>query len=298
VDYRESPRSRISSLALVALMGAGFTIDALLGHAVDHVWGWLGALALLLAVDALAIHAANSTRSITLDASTLTVGEDTLARADIVAVPETVDPSWPVMGMRLVNTLPRGVAGLALRLSDGSGAVVPTKRPERLAAALKLGVEVPTVRPADEADLPLLHEIGDRADAVFRVAGYALPAVNLPARPTVAVFVVGSPPVGFVQVGEADGNAHIDEVSVLPGQMRRGIGTQLVLAACGWAATNGYEAVTLTTFADVPWNGPFYARLGFVEIDDIGPDVAERREAERAAGLDEVGRRIVMRREL
>ena len=38
---------------------------------------------------------------------------------------------------------------------------------------------------------------------------------------------------------------------------------KLVLQVCDWAAGNGYASVTLTTFRDVPWNMPFYERLGF-----------------------------------
>jgi GNAT superfamily N-acetyltransferase len=133
---------------------------------------------------------------------------------------------------------------------------------------------------------------------VFRVAGYDLPEVQLPERPLVAVFVVGAPPVGFAQVGEADGNAHLEELAVLPGHMRQGLGTRLVEEACAWAAEHGYPAITLTTYADVPWNAPYYERLGFAVVDDFGPDVRERRDHEAAVGLDTVGPRVVMRRPL
>jgi len=58
-------------------------------------------------------------------------------------------------------------------------------------------------------------------------------------------------------------------------------------------------AITLTTFADVAWNGPFYAARGFtIVVDDPGPGVAALRERERAAGLDAVGERVLMRRDL
>jgi hypothetical protein len=48
----------------------------------------------------------------------------------------------------------------------------------------------------------------------------------------------------------------------------------------------------------VPWNGPYYAARGFVEVDDVTPGVVALREREQRLGLDEVGRRIVMRRDL
>jgi predicted N-acetyltransferase YhbS len=80
--------------------------------------------------------------------------------------------------------------------------------------------------------------------------------------------------------------------------MRRGVGTQLVEHVCDWARTQGYPAVTLCTFRDVAWNGPFYSRLGFEVVTEPGPDVAALREQERGLGLDDVGVRVVMRREL
>ena len=48
-----------------------------------------------------------------------------------------------------------------------------------------------------------------------------------------------------------------------PDHGRQGLGARLVVAACRWAARQGYEGVTLTTFRDVAWNQPFYTRLGF-----------------------------------
>ena len=57
-----------------------------------------------------------------------------------------------------------------------------------------------------------------------------------------------------------------------------------------------YSAITLTTYADVPWNAPFYAGRGLVEIAELTPELAELRDWERTVGLDELGPRIVMRR--
>ena len=59
--------------------------------------------------------------------------------------------------------------------------------------------------------------------------------------------------------------------------MATGIGAGLV-RACGIDAANaGCECLTLTTFADVEWNAPFYARLGFERIEDLAawPRLAE-----------------------
>ena len=80
--------------------------------------------------------------------------------------------------------------------------------------------------------------------------------------------------------------------------MHRGIGSALLEAGCAWAREHGYPAMTLTTFADVAWNAPYYAQRGFAETTDIGPELAELCDWENDLGLNQIGRRIVMRRDL
>jgi hypothetical protein len=48
----------------------------------------------------------------------------------------------------------------------------------------------------------------------------------------------------------------------------------------------------------VPWNGPMYARRGWVEVVDPSPALRALRAQEVERGLDEVGRRNVMRRDV
>jgi GNAT superfamily N-acetyltransferase len=104
--------------------------------------------------------------------------------------------------------------------------------------------------------------------------------------------------VGFahVEVIERDG-AHLEEIDVDPRHGRRGLGTQLVRYVCDWAAATGYAFVTLTTFRDVPWNMPFYARLGFeiVPRAQLSPALCAIVQDETRRGLDPK-RRVVMRR--
>jgi hypothetical protein len=56
----------------------------------------------------------------------------------------------------------------------------------------------------------------------------------------------------------------------------------------------GFDRMSLTTYRDVPFNGPFYARLGFVEADRLEPFLLRQREHERSLGLDRHGPRVVM----
>ncbi len=73
-------------------------------------------------------------------------------------------------------------------------------------------------------------------------------------------------PVGHCFVRMIGGSPHIEEVSVHPDHGRRGLGRRLVETALAWARTAGHLRITLTTFRELPWNGPFYAPLGFTEV--------------------------------
>ncbi|WP_370039331.1 GNAT family N-acetyltransferase, partial [Nocardioides sp.] len=93
--------------------------------------------------------------------------------------------------------------------------------------------------------------------------------------------------------------AHLEQLSVrLPEHGRRGVGTALVHAACEEARWAGHDSLTLCTYRDVPWNGPFYRRLGFSEDPAPPPHLARIRRHEQDLGLDRCGAREVLRRHL
>lgn len=77
---------------------------------------------------------------------------------------------------------------------------------------------------------------------------------------------VGEVMAGFLVTEPFSRELHIWEMDVLPAYQRRGIGAGLVRAAQIDARNCGFRALTLTTFRDLPWNAPFYMRLGFEEV--------------------------------
>ncbi len=103
-------------------------------------------------------------------------------------------------------------------------------------------------------------------------------------------------PVGFALADVADGAAYLSEIDVHPEHARQGLGTQLVRAVVGWAAAGGFDAVLLVTFRHLPWNAPFYAKLGFVALPEheVGPEIREFIAEENAVGIDTT-KRVVMR---
>jgi len=105
-------------------------------------------------------------------------------------------------------------------------------------------------------------------------------------------------PVGFAHVELIEHDAvHLQEIDVHPDHGRRGLGAKLVRHVCEWAASHGYASVTLTTFRDVPWNMPFYARLGFgvVPFEQLSAGLRAVVDDETRRGL-EPSRRVVMQR--
>jgi predicted GNAT family acetyltransferase len=65
----------------------------------------------------------------------------------------------------------------------------------------------------------------------------------------------------------------------------KGVGRQLIACAVEHARKLGLTSLTLTTFRDVPWNAPFYARLGFEIVTELTPELRQKREEEAAHGL-------------
>lgn len=142
-------------------------------------------------------------------------------------------------------------------------------------------------------------ELGLSAEHLLSVSTVeALTRANLDGRLWVAVDAEGSP-VGFALVVELGLFAHLHELDVLPEHGRKGLGSALLEAVCEWAFTRGFSAVTLSTFRHVPWNAPFYARRGFVEVEpsEQPPELTRIVEAERQKGL-RTELRVIMQREV
>jgi|SRR5664280_432959 len=93
---------------------------------------------------------------------------------------------------------------------------------------------------------------------------------------------------GYIVAVVLDGKAHIGQVSVAPAFARQGIGHQLIANVEDWGRSNSRPATTLTTFRNVPWNGPYYKTLGYHELcgSETGSEVsAEMRHEASLPGI-------------
>lgn len=103
-------------------------------------------------------------------------------------------------------------------------------------------------------------------------------------------------PVGFALAVELDGRLHLEEMDVHPDHGRRGLGKLLVDEVCTEARRRG-QGISLSTFREVPWNAPFYARLGFRQLEEseLTPGLQRLREAEARKGLPPDARVLMVR---
>jgi len=103
----------------------------------------------------------------------------------------------------------------------------------------------------------------------------------------------------FVMFRPVEDSLYVEQIDVLPQFAGQRIGARLLDAVSDRAGAIALSALTLSTFRDVPWNAPWYRRLGFVDIEDaaLTPGLLEIRQAHLARGLDE-SQRTFMRRAL
>lgn len=164
------------------------------------------------------------------------------------------------------------------------------------------------IRLARDEDLPVLQDIEWAAGASFRDVGMQAVADDPPPQLETLrafrrdgrawVFVDGDDrPVAYLLVDVVDNRAHVEQVSVHPSHARKGIGRQLIDHADVWAAAHGLSELSLTTYIDVAWNGPYYQRLGFrfLREDELGEGLRIIREREAARGLDKWPRAAMIR---
>jgi GNAT superfamily N-acetyltransferase len=168
------------------------------------------------------------------------------------------------------------------------------------------------LRPARVDEVAAAIALDDAACALYETAGVhvALPQDHLfalaeRARWTTAAaagrlfFALddAGEPIGFSALDVLDGAAYLDQVSVHPRAGRRGIGRGLVEHAIAWAASVGDGTLWLTTYANLPWNRPFYESAGFVVVpeSECGPAIRHHL-AEQRAVLPAPEQRIAMRR--
>ncbi|MBX3706751.1 MAG: O-acetyl-ADP-ribose deacetylase [Pseudomonadales bacterium] len=156
------------------------------------------------------------------------------------------------------------------------------------------------IRSGEPGDVPRLAAVERAADRLFPAgrlppgddpypldqladacaAGLLFVAARQPARARDEI-------IGFGFCRIEGRRLHLVGLAVDPDHGRQGIGAALVRRAWAECRARALEGVTLTTFADLSWNGPFYARMGFSVLDEpaLPTYLATALARERAAGM-------------
>ena len=167
------------------------------------------------------------------------------------------------------------------------------------------------IRAANSGDIARLIAADIAASELFRPTGliYEMPDIpdGVPAdtlRQAIKEDMLLTCEVDGVAIGFAllsvrgDGDFYLDQLSVDPAHGRKGVGTALVQTCFMWTERHGFEELFLSTFRDLPWNGPFYRSLGFRELPRrrLKDWMLEIEDAQRA--LMDVSKRCFMVRKV
>ncbi|MTB68476.1 GNAT family N-acetyltransferase [Providencia sp. wls1943] len=99
-------------------------------------------------------------------------------------------------------------------------------------------------------------------------------------------------PVGFIMAEHLSDSLHIVELSVQQSAQGQGLGKQLIQQVIEFAQSQQIGQVTLTTFRDIPWNAPYYQRLGFsiMEETQLTSELQDILQHEVDAGFQKIDR--------
>lgn len=156
-----------------------------------------------------------------------------------------------------------------------------------------LNITVRPTRPGDVTALPAIERAAgerfrDYPELAWLAEGEVISAeqhLDYAERGLSWLALANELPVGFILAETHVSSLFIVELSVHLDWQGKGIGRRLIACVADQARKRGLASLTLTTFRDVPWNAPFYARLGFEMITMLTPELREKREEETAHGL-------------
>lgn len=168
-------------------------------------------------------------------------------------------------------------------------------------------VNITNFRAADSADAADLRAIEGNAAQVFKTLGGAFAQINFaPMSATSYVNAITQnqviwlvelrgEPVGFLRAKPVDDVLYCAEMSVLRHHHGKGLGEKLMSHFIKFARSNGFSGVAGITYKDVPWNGPYYRRLGLNYLDKnlIGPELLAIMSSDAEFALSQAGSRVV-----
>ena len=165
-----------------------------------------------------------------------------------------------------------------------------------------------SIRKARFADIPFLGPVERSAAELFRTANLDFLLDGSTVDPKVLAAMIDAQhlwvacdfmdyPIGFSGGEDLEGNFHLVEISVAQDFQGKGVGRALMERMEADVQREGYKTITLTTYRSLGWNGPWYSRLGFLEVNPVkmGRTYLGILENERQHGFD-MSARCVMKK--
>ena len=168
----------------------------------------------------------------------------------------------------------------------------------------------PVILSAKGSDIPHLIDIDVAASSLFAPTGLLSKEALLDHVPEsefrqaisndwlYKAVIEGGVVAGFVMASIREQTVYVEQLSVKPSHGRRGVGRALMEALEKKAMRRGHKEMTLSTFRELPWNGPFYESLGFRHLPrkSFKPFMLELEAAQ--APLMDISKRTFMRKRL
>lgn len=166
------------------------------------------------------------------------------------------------------------------------------------------------LRPAQRTEVSALQAIEQAAAQRFRASDFAWVADAAPGSAETFATAIDAgqvlvmepltgadagQPIAFAAFAAIDNSAYIEEIDVLPNHAGQRLAARLIDAVEPWARAQGLPILTLSTFSTIPWNAPYYRRLGFRDMGHLGPGLAAIRERHRGLGLKDAQRAFLWR---
>ena len=165
-----------------------------------------------------------------------------------------------------------------------------------------------SIRRARFADIPFLGLVERSAAELFRTVSLDFLVDGSTVDPKVLAAMVDKDrlwvacdfmdyPIGFSGGEIINGMFHLVEISVAQDFQGKGVGRALMERMEADVRREGYKAITLTTYRGLAWNGPWYNRMGYAEVNplELGRKYLAILEGERQHGFD-MSARCVMRK--
>ncbi|KWS20191.1 acetyltransferase [Pseudomonas syringae pv. syringae] len=146
------------------------------------------------------------------------------------------------------------------------------------------------LRLSKDSDLPDLRRLSALARDRYKTISSLAHVADLPplsadrfeaCRVVVAVDQNTHEVIGYAAMRPLDGLLYLDNISVVPRASGSGVGKTLLSSVVTHAQALRVQAVSLTTFREPLWNGPWFRKHGFGLMPDIEIGEGLRRVVDR-----------------